>query len=550
MACFRLSTVSSYSFWYYSADGFCGYIATNASKRLEKKKMLSGIFGNKSDHPLADIKSAQALLDDLPKNDAHKSLAEITEWVELLLENADFKIEHQFAMLRLLDEAAQPYVRKLVREYFTPFEINKFQENRLWLSLGNWSRKIATAYFKLFTGYRNAEKGSSAIKAQVPLIAARAVHAMMWQVKYIAVRYGQIDNTTWVNLIQLYKHAEQLQYLDTQFGLYPGLPGNTSVKCEFGRLMVWYDSGLSALSPLSIHLAERLVAHYCATIDIHSQLAQQSRISFDLSRPGEPMRINLGATTHPAMRFIGMPAMQAKLEELMKVLKKNIVPEDVNLGGSYSAEVVAETVQSLVNYLAAPPVRRNVRRAADVNLSVVNGFNKVIERTGAWLGFDDKPLAQWITEEISAGGFSTTLPVKGNENIGIGSLLGLQPEGVPHWGVAVVRRLQRKNDNQINVGAEILANRVAGVALNYTASGGAVENGQSVLWLYSKQGEASGEVQLLMKADTFTPNLSLKILLNGKEYLLMPIGLQEKGLEYDLAKFRSVVQEASAEVAY
>jgi len=27
--------------------------------------MLSGLFGKKSDHPMADIKSAQALLDDL-----------------------------------------------------------------------------------------------------------------------------------------------------------------------------------------------------------------------------------------------------------------------------------------------------------------------------------------------------------------------------------------------------------------------------------------------------------------------------------------------------
>ena len=53
-----------------------------------------------------------------------------------------------------------------------------------------------------------------------------------------------------------------------------------------------------------------------------------------------------------------------------------------------------------------------------------------------------------------------------------------------------------------------------------------------------------------MKADTFSPGRSLKILLNGKEYLLMPIGLQERGLDYDLAKFRFVVQETSSEVAY
>jgi hypothetical protein len=48
-----------------------------------------------------------------------------------------------------------------------------------------------------------------------------------------------------------------------------------------------------------------------------------------------------------------------------------------------------------------------------------------------------------------------------------------------------------------------------------------------------------------MKADTFTPGRSLQIRMDGKNYLLMPTGLQEKGLDYDLAKFRFVVQEAS-----
>ncbi|MDH4234639.1 MAG: hypothetical protein OEV15_05855, partial [Gallionella sp.] len=177
--------------------------------------MLSGIFGNKSDHPMADIKSAQELLDGLQKNDAHKSLVELAEWVEMLMEHTDFKLDHQLAVLRLFDEAAQPYVRKLVREYFTPLEINKFQENRLWSTLGNWSGTIGTAYFKLFTGYCKAEKGSNLIKAHVPLVVARAVHAIMWRLKYASAHYTQIDSASWNNLLQLYKHAEQLQYLDT-----------------------------------------------------------------------------------------------------------------------------------------------------------------------------------------------------------------------------------------------------------------------------------------------------------------------------------------------
>lgn len=506
--------------------------------------MLTGIFGKKSEHPLADIKSVQELLDNLPKNDAFKSLMELTELIESVTENTEFRLDHQFAALRMIDEAAQSYARKLAREYFTPFEISKFQENRLWLVLSNYYRQVANAYYAAFNRFCSAEKGSSTIKLQVPLLTVRAVYAIICQLKYICSRYGQIDNAIWTNLAQLYKHAEQLRYLDTPVRLYPGLTSSTSVKCEVGGLLVWYDSGLSALNPLYIHLTERLVAQYCSTIDIYAEISQHSRLGFDLSRPAEPTRINMGATTHLSMRFISMQTMQAKMEHLMLALKKNIVPDDIHLGGGYEAEVVKIAVQHLLSYLIAPPVRRNARRMANVTLNVVNGFDKVIGCGDAGLR-NAQDSAHWVTEEISVGGFSSTLP-SGSNGIGIGSLLGIQPEGVTHWGLAVVRRLLRDDANQLRAGAEILANQVAGVILN--KNGDEPGDGQPALWLYAKQGAPSGGAQLLlMEADTFSSTRSLKIQLDEKNYLLIPVGLQEKGLDYDLAKFKIIEQETGAE---
>ncbi|MEO6975074.1 MAG: hypothetical protein ABI144_04235 [Gallionella sp.] len=506
--------------------------------------MLAGIFGKKSDHPLAEIKSAQGLLDNLPKNDAYKSLMELTDLMESAAEQNEFKLDHQFAVMRMIDEAAQPYVRKLSREYFTPFEINKFQENRLWTLLDNYYRQTARAYYSVFYRFCNADKGSSTIRMHIPLLTARAVYALICQLKYICSRYGQIDNNIWANLALLYKHAEQLQYLDTQVRLYPGRLGNTSVKCEVGSLMVWYDSGLSTLSPLYIHLAECIVAQHCSAIEIRPEVDVNARLCFNLNNPAEPTRINMDATTHPSMRFISLPTLQARLEDLMKILKKNIVPDDLALGGHYEAEVVRNAVQHLLTYLIAPPVRRNARRMANVTLNVVNGFDHVMGRTNA-RQYNGTDTAHWVTEEISVGGFSSALP-PGSDGIGIGSLLGIQPEGMSHWGVAVVRRLLRDDANQMHAGAEILANNVNCVYLNQGGSG--LGDGQPALWLYPKQGELSGVEQLLlMKADTFSASQSLKIHLDEKKYLLIPTGLKEKGLDYDLAKFKVIEQESDPE---
>lgn len=513
--------------------------------------MLSSIFGKKSDHPMADIKSAQALLDDLPKNDAHKMLMELTEWIESVADNADFKLDHRFEMLRLLDETAQPYARKLARDYFTPQELNKFQEHRLWLALGNWSRHTASAYFAVFGRYCSGDKGASNLKAQLPLLAARAIYALTGQLKYVCAHYGPIDNAIWGNLARIHQHAEQQQYLDAPLALYSGMAGNTTVKSELGRLFGWYGCGVNTLKPLHMHLTERIVGHYCTGIDISVQQDANGLFSFDLDRPAAPVCVKAGVTAHSSIRFISMAAMQPKLATLIKTLGKGTVPEDLNLGGIYDAELVREAAQYLLNYLTAPPLRRSTRRGIKVNLNVVNGFTKVIEHTDVGLNFSEEQPAHWDVADISVSGFRTVLPAQGMDGIRIGNLLGVRPDGVQHWGVAVIRRLMRNDANQLHVGAEILASQIAGVALSQSGGGGGgFEDGQPALWLQARQGDSSGEAQLLMKADTFSPYRSLQTRLDGKNYLLIPIGLQEKGSDYDLARFRLIEQESRPDESY
>ena len=512
--------------------------------------MLSGIFGKKSDHPMADIKSAQALLDDLPRNDAHKMLMELTEWIESVADNADFKPDHQFAVVCLLDETAQPYARKLTHDYFTPQALNKFQENRLWLALDNWSRHTARAYWRVFDRYCSGDKGAGAIRAQAPLLAARAVYAVTVQLKYICAHYGPIDNTIWSNLARIYRHAEQQQYLDAPLTLHSGAVGDTTVKGELGRLLGWYGSGVSTLKPLHMHLTERIIGQYSSTMDVSVQQDANSLFSFDLDRPAAPIGVKAGGAAHSSMRFVSMVAMRPKLEALIKTLGKGAVPEDLNLGGIYDAEPVREAAQYLLNYLTAPPLRRSARRGIKVNLNVVNGFTRVLEHTDAGLNFSEEQPAYWNVEDISASGFRTVLPAQRMDGICIGSLLGVQPDGVQHWGVAVIRRLMRNDANQLHVGAEMLANQIASVALSQSGGGGGFEDGQPALWLQARQGDPSGEARLLMKADTFSPHRSLQTRLDGKSYLLIPILLQEKGDDYDLARFRLIEQESSPEESY
>lgn len=508
--------------------------------------MFSGIFGKKSDHPMADLKSAQAILDELPKSDAHKALMELTEWIESVAQRGDFRLDHQFAVLRLLDETAQPYVRKLVREYFVPHELQKFQENRLWLMLGNFFRHSGEAYFTVFQRCCSDVKGASSLKGHMPLLAARTIHALAGQLKYACVHYELVDPVIWHKLAQLCLHAEQQQYLAVPVELYAGVTGASAVQSELGYLLAWYGCGVGTLDPLQMHLTERILFHYRSVVTIGAQQAG-SLFSFDLSHPAAPLRVNLELQAQPSLRYVSMAALRQQLEGLIAKLGKSGVPEELNLGGSYDAELAAQASRFLLGYLIAPPSRRSARRGIKVTLNVVSGFAKVVEHTDVGLNFSGEQAAQWQIEDISVSGFGTVLPAQAANGIRIGSLLGMQPEGLASWGVAVVRRLLRDKAGQMHVGAEILSNQIAGVAISPGGGGGESEEGQPALWLNAKQGVISGEAQLMLKADSFSQQRSLLTRLDGKSYLLVPNQLREKGTDYDLASFRIIERETGEE---
>lgn len=329
---------------------------------------------------MADIKSAQALLDEIPKGDALKALQELTTWVESVREQAEFRLDHQLAVLRLLDETARPFERKLIREYFAANTLSTFQENRLWMALNEFFGQVAQAYVNVLKRYRNGDKGSSAIKPVLPLVAARGICCRGGRLKCAAARYALVDSAMWGYLAEFYSHTETQQYLDEPVLLYSGSGTHTSVRCEFTSVLMWYVTSASTLNRLHMHLAERLTAHLCKNFTVGVQCEPGSLFGFDVLHPMHPIRVSEETTLQPGLLFIGVKDIKMHIESLLKALEKNVVPEAINLGGTYEADAVREEVRDLEDCLTSPPpTRRNVRHNIKVNLNVANGFSKVME---------------------------------------------------------------------------------------------------------------------------------------------------------------------------
>lgn len=507
---------------------------------------MLGLFDKKPDHPMADIKSAQKLLDDIPKNDALKAMQELTTWIESVREQAGFRLDHQLAVLRLLDETARAFERKLAREYFASCALSEFQENRLWMALNEFSMQMTQAYLGVLARYRNGDKGSSAIKSLLPLIALRGIGAAAGRLKCAAARHALADDAIWAGMAEFYAHAEAQQYLDEPVQPYSGAGANTSVHCEFARVLMWYASSADTLNRVQMHLAERLMAHLCGDFMASRQCGPGSLFCFDLLHPAPPARMSAETKMHSGLRFLGADSFHPHLDALLKTMEKNIVPEEINLGGVYEAGIVRDVVRHLSGCFApTPPKRRNARRSIKVNLEVVSGFSKILEQTDIGLNFGGSTNMTWQVEDISAGGLHCVSPTPNVKGIAIGSLIGIKPEKVDRWGVGVVRRFRRDRQNIMHIGLEMLTNQAVGVGLY----GDNADEEQPALWLQGSGGDA-GEIRILMGSDSFSGSRSLHAKVAGKNYLLMPLALVEKGADYDLARFRQIEEDTSEGDAY
>lgn len=508
---------------------------------------MLGFFSNKSDHPLANLKSAQQLLDALPKTDAIQVLQEIGHWIDTLFDPAnEFRADHQFAVLRMLDEAAHPFLRKISQGYFAAVPPNAFQENRLWGAMHEYLAFCEAGYWHLLKAVREGEKGSSALKTNMPLIIARGIYAIFGRLECVKVRYAPIDASCWIRLADFYDFAEGIQCQDEPLQIYlGGANSNISIQRLFASLLAWHSIAAGAFRPLDLHIAKYLISHISKTFSIYEQFQAGSLFTFDLAQAGAPARVLANAAQYPAsVRFISLTTTQGYIDNLLKTLDKSLIPDEFNFEVVYSAELVAEVLRRLAVYFQQSlPLRRHQRKQIQMNVQAVNGFLPILEQAEAGLNLMGAGSEVCAVEDISAGGLRFVLTGSQLNTIKIGTLVSLKPENTGHCGVGIVRRLRRDTQDKLHVGVKILASK-AEVVLLY---GNDSINPASLALALESSEVQEGERWLLMPSDTFSHNRSPTMRVGEESYLLLPLTIIEKGTDFDLVRYRQMLQDSSDE---
>ncbi len=149
---------------------------------------------------------------------------------------------------------------------------------------------------------------------------------------------------------------------------------------------------------------------------------------------------------------------------------------------------------------------------------------------------------------------AATVPQVKGDWLKIGSLLAVQPDGagaLGAWDLAIVRRLAREEEgkgagaakSQASAGVQVLARQAITVDLrphNSAWSGGK----DSVEGIYMTDANEPGAALLAMPPGLYMPGEQLQALVSGKRHLLFPIGVTERGDDYDMIRFRDMVEES------
>ena len=497
--------------------------------------------GAKPDHPLADPKEAKRVLDALPANDPVKALEELMHWMESVAAVEGFKPESRIQLLLMLDNAAQPRVRKLGKDYFAAGRPSRFQENRLWTALHGYWKQAGYAYARCVDQFVQGHKGVDAAKGLLPLLLVRTLRSFAQQVKWMQLRYGPIDLASWGVFNSVYAFAEVKQLARSNVTVYPGAAGDSTPQLEFLKGAMFSAGAPDGLLPLEVELTERLIAALAPRFALANAPAPGLVFWIDLAQAMTPARLSRAPQPGPGLRCFGAGAALAEVHDLAeRVLVGAQVPAEANLGGSYEPQVVLEVMRHLEMYWSPQaPERKAQRHPVKSRLSVTHGYDGVVAALGGGdsLDFENRNSESWIVENVSAGGFGTVVPQLKGDWLRVGALLALQPEGGSNWVLGLVRRVNKTAGQQARVGIETLSKTP--VLSQFAVSGAKSVSEQGVLL---KNGEAM-ESRIVLRPGVFAPAQNLEIARGGRQHVYIPQAVAERGEDYEIARFREMVRE-------
>lgn len=486
----------------------------------------------------------EAALADVAKDDPVSGLQQLAAHLDTLCTSTQVSPTRIHELVDLIDNTGRPHYRTLTDAFVTKHrELTKFQEQQLCSAALTYLTQLAQGYRLCLAQCEVGATGSTLLMGQLPAITARALRASAARLKWFHLRYLAPQPQYWSDISQLYLLGERAGFAQKRVSIYRGARQDSSVEQEFLQALMLAAASPASLLPEQIEIAERLVARFAPEFIIASKATTKFSHYFDPHADSAPQRIQMPSNVPGNARSFGAGAAIEQLETLAaKLAEGTLTNSELGLRPHLDAELVRATVRHLQRYWNPPlPRRRHSRQRDIVRVTVLHGFDEVASNVGGVaLHFPFvSDQESWIVENRSRTGLNAVVHSPQGRWLSVGTLIALREGDDASWTSALVRRIEREDDDTRHVGVETLARGGAGVTVLPHLKNKRQSDAEGVLCVLLPAADEPGEeIRLLMPANAFSESTALEMRAYDHRYLLIPIDLVEAGVDWQVARFK------------
>ena len=535
------------------------------------------IFEGKPDHPLFDVKEAGRLLAELPKDNAFKTLEEITSWLDSVKDAPGFRPEVRAEIIMLMDETGQPIYAELLYLYLGASHLQDFKGMHLWQGLHGFMKTLAEAYSVCVHEYHQAEKKSFDHKELMPVICVRLLRAVAEQMKLEMMHYVNIEQSVWDRLCNCYNFAEANQFADSMVFAYPKQVIHISPQRELLRAMMLYESSPGTLAPDQIEVSFRIAGRMVSFFDFKNEPDPDCAYCFDLAKPDAPRRVDGDIRITPTLRFFGAVKAVPKVTDIIAQHEHGLIQKEQRFGSEFTPAGKLTVLKHLQLYWGKDrPHRHQERRGINTAIDVVHSFRTISklvarmdidnatnisekdaaalkERSDINLAADnddiDYSTESWTVSDVSVDGIGGMIPNNGGVWVKIGDLCGLKAGNSSIWWVGMVRRLHTDPKGAVHVGIEMLAKKPLSVWLrtlgkgtekvsNWETSSSSFEYDYLPAILLPDASNSYVNATMLMESGSYVPETIYEVMLGEKSRDIKLTDLLAEGEDYEQVSFQ------------
>lgn len=503
--------------------------------------MIFKFFPQRPDHPLAHDKELKRIVGEIRRAPAVQAIEEVNSWLDSLKFAEKFPANHFFEIVSQLDDAAQPHLRRLKRDYLTATESSKIEEERRWTRCYAYYRSAAEIYEScLQLAYSDPKgKAAEAFKTVQPLLDTRLQALRTNQLRWKTYRYTPADDQLWAALGRTFVAAEIAGHAQKLLPLYTSQRSLTSVLQQYLHALVFHISAMDGLTLEQIEMADLLITHFLSGF-VFSAENHSSGAYWVVPTTGvAPTRLTQQRHAPAGIRYFWAGAAFKGLEQMIGSLERGEMPRDIELGEQTSSAQLLAVLHHLHIYWAPkPPQRRHVRHEVSARMAVINNFFEIHKIfLHALREIKHIPgVTNWSADNVSLGGFRACCEDKRSTILKLGSLICIQAEGSQSQLLGTIRRISRRHDGRSDLGVQVLARQVRGIHLHPRRSGFAAANQIPGLWLPENGGV--GLKRIVLPLGGFSVRETMEFSFAGETHQLIPLEIEERGADYEVAHFR------------